>query len=118
SPETDSRNRHTKQERLMFDRLNKTLLSVVLVLVAASAVPSSAAAQPCIDFGRSFHVRLTNGAQSAGSDYVGTNRLYFSAFVVEGQGGSLTIEMTQGKSKVVSFGCSVRGYGRWNTICN
>jgi hypothetical protein len=101
----------------MFDRLNTILLAAILSFAAAAA-PSGASAQPFIDFGRGFHVRLTNGAASAGSDYVGTNRLYFSAYIIEGQGGSLTIEMTQGKSKVVSFGCRARGYGRWNTICN
>jgi hypothetical protein len=102
----------------MFDRLNTILLATVLVILAAAAAPSGASAQPFIDFGRSFHVRLTNGAANSGSDYVGTNRLYFSAFIIEGQGGSVTIEMTQGKSKIVSFGCRARGYGRWNTICN
>jgi hypothetical protein len=102
----------------MRDQLKSVLVFTILVLAAATAAPSRSFAQPFIDFGRSFHVRLTNGTARSGADTIGTSRLHFSAFVVEGQGGSLTIEMTQGKTSLVSLGCKVRGYGRWNTICN
>lgn len=81
-----------------------------LGMFSVLATSSAAAAQPRIDFGRHFQVRLHNQSDSSRDPAVGQTRVYVAATFVEAS-GDVRVTLSQRGRELVSFRCQPRrGY--------
>jgi hypothetical protein len=92
-------------------RSARVLGILALSLAAPALAPGSALAQPRIDFGRHFQVRLHHQTNSAEEPPVGQSRLYVAATVL-GARGDLTITVSQRGRGLISVLCPIVGGGR------
>ena len=78
-----------------------------LIALATLLLASAANAQPRVDVGRHFQIRLHNQSDGSRDPAVGQSKVYFSG-TFRGTNGDVRIALSQANRELVSFRCQAR----------